>query len=643
MLAVAIASVAFVVGVAPAVGAVPAPAVFVEPASAHGESEVFGVSPSGDVFANTGYTLSDDFVAVAGGGEGVVRHPDGSTTPLGVRLHGSGVIGPDGRLWLPQGGSLWSFAVDGTATEHPITLPEATATSGLVDVELGADGRIWFLDAVRHSIGSLATDGTGITIVPIPGGTPTRMAPGPDGRMWVLRSGAPLAAVAADGGVTTYPQATGISEIRATAADLYGLRQAKLVRIDPSGGLHVLASSGIPSEQTRSVAADGWVWFTGEEAVVAVSPSGRVASFAMPIEWFGPSDGFAPGFVPGATGGLVGSLQGWLMRVPSAAVDEVLSASVGVRSSKGVNVLHVVARGRTPGGRPLSGPVDVALWNRRSVPPSNTLRWQGSTIIGRIQLVDGVGTADIPITPMLLRSAAPRTGGDPCCRAVVRRPGVELAPGMVIDPGLSSQLVASATPMAASATTRWLDDVHHRTLERDMDTPGMVWWAGRVTAGTPRVSLTRELVATTTWRVRRVIHAYRRWFDKAPDAKGMSYWQRYLATHSTSQFELAIAGTAAARDAGGTTNAQRARHLASALHLPSRFDAGFQARLDAGERWTTVLRDAYWGDAAVGVRITEMGPRSAATPDPPSLAAELRRSGDERGPLSQVLAALPTA
>jgi hypothetical protein len=138
-----------------------------------------------------------------------------------------------------------------------------------------------------------------------------------------------------------------------------------------------------------------------------------------------------------------------------------------------------------------------------------------------------------------------------------------------------------------------------------------------------------------------VTDAYQRWFRRAPSSSELSYWSERLITTTTSGMDLALAAKPSARDARGTTNAQRAAHLAAALHLPGTSAPAYAARLDSGVGWTTVVRDAYWSASAKTKRLNEMGTRSAFTPSLSLLGAEWQRTGDERSALIAILATLP--
>jgi hypothetical protein len=175
-----------------------------------------------------------------------------------------------------------------------------------------------------------------------------------------------------------------------------------------------------------------------------------------------------------------------------------------------------------------------------------------------------------------------------------------------------------------------------------MDTAGMTYWAAQLASGrATRVSVTRAVVGSASYRRHRVADTYQRWFRRAPTVSELAYWADRLTTTTTSGMDLALAAKPSARDARGTTNAQRGAHLAAALHLPSTSAAAYAAKLDAGVPWVTVVRDAYWSASAKTKRLNEMGARSAFTPSLSLLGAEWQRTGDERSALIAILATLP--
>jgi hypothetical protein len=635
-----VAAAVLTAGIAGSAEASPAPTVEVDPSPGL-VLEVFGANSRGDVFFNTS-SPATPYV----GSEGRIRRADGAVVELASPLGGDGAIASDGALWASIDGSLWRVDPDGTLAEHPVMGTGDTASASIGEVEVGPDGRIWFVDPARAQVGSVAADGSGLVVHPVPGpGGPTQLAPGVDGRMWLTRQGGGISAVASDGTVTSYGSlgrnATGL---RATALGLYAATNAALVHIGVDGAQRVVRPSSWTSLADVGT-ADGWAWFASGTEVLAVSPSGRIAPFAIEDGWRLPDSSGGLSLVPDPAGGFVGAYGARMVRVPSAAVNETFSVAAQVVASRGANVLRVSVRATTPGGAPLGGRLDVVLWGTYAIPEGYLLVEKRATVVGRVEVVAGRATADIPITPDLVRRARP--GGllhTSCCTITVRRPPTPAGPGLGSWPGAISGGDPNSYygPVVPSRTMIWLDAMHRGATGRTMDTGGMTYWAAQLASGrATRISVTEAVVDSAAYRRHRVTDAYQRWFRRAPSSSELSYWSERLITTTTSGMDLALAAKPSARDARGTTNAQRAAHLAAALHLPGTSAPAYAARLDSGVGWTTVVRDAYWSASAKTKRLNEMGTRSAFTPSLSLLGAEWQRTGDERSALIAILATLP--
>jgi len=137
--------------------------------------------------------------------------------------------------------------------------------------------------------------------------------------------------------------------------------------------------------------------------------------------------------------------------------------------------------------------------------------------------------------------------------------------------------------------------------------------------------VTKSVVGSTAWRRQRVTSAYLRWLGHKPDAAGLEYWQQWLATHTTSDLDFHLGTTAAGRDAGGTSNTDRGKHLAAALRLASASATGFTQQLQHGTSWSTVVRSAYFSRSASERRMTDLAPRSGYTPSLAALVAEFQQ------------------
>jgi hypothetical protein len=618
---------------ASAISSPPPPTQAVSPPAPQGAVDVFGETAAGDVFFN----------APTADPRGSVRHADGSVTALTRTFGGRGDMGPDGRLWLPISTSLWAFGADGSSTEYPITTPDGTTTTGINEVRSGIDGRIWFTDTQRSRVGSIAPDGTGASVIPIPGGSTLggleHLARGTDGRMWVSRSKGTLYAVASDGTVTTYP-AIGrpVAGLASNPSGLYAMVGSTLLKISATGATTPVALPVTSQVGGVPVSSSDRIWI-GSGSPTVISPSGRISQFSVPVEYtvqdlqggnlFVYPDRVA--VAPSQAGGFVGVVGPTIVRIPNPDVEVNLKVRTTVVSARGANVLRVVASARTPGGAARSGTYEVRIGWSRFIPEGPTTIERQTRRIGSVQVTNGTGTVDIPLTPaMLAGTPVPDSldHGD-CCSVLLRT-----------SDGLSS-VIGAAGRLAPSRTMAYLDRMNHQALGRSMDTAGITYWASKLAAGTPRTTVARSIVDSTAWRRQRVTSAYQRWLGRKPDAGGLDYWQNWLRSHTTSDLDLQLGTTPAGRDAGGTSTGQRANHLAAALRLSSASADSFRKQLAAGTSWSSLVRSAYFSNSASQRRMSDLAPRSAFTPSLASLVAEFRSSRDERGPLVKALATMP--
>lgn len=634
-IALVVAAATVLTGATPAtaadVGPTPPPAEVLSPLVPGGVEDVFGENQAGDVFFNR--RTADP--------KGAVRHPDGSVTVLAKTLGGRGDMGSDGRLWLPIAGSLWAFGADGSSTEYPITTPGGTTTTGINEVRGGIDGRIWFIDTQRSRLGSMDPDGTGTAVVAIPGdatlGGLEHLARSDDGRMWVSRSKGSLYAVSDTGTVTTYPSiGRPVAGLAGNPSGLYAVVGSTLLKISSTGVAQQVALPVTSQISGPPVASNVWIWIG---SATVISATGRINQYSLPVDYrvldsnggtlFASPDRVS--VAPSLAGGIVGIVGQQLVRIANPDVGVNLKVRTSVVAAEGANVLRVVATARTPGGAARSGTYEVRIGWDRYIPDGFFTYEQATRSIGSVSVVNGTGTVDIPITPAMLRGTPVPLSLDHgnCCSVFLRT-----AEGV-------SSVVDAAGTLQPSATMLWLDRMNARALGRSMDTAGLTYWAGKLASGTPRATVTKSIVDSTAWRRQRVSSAYQRWLKRKPDAAGLEYWQTWLKAHTTSELDFALGTTAAARDAGGATNAARGKHLASALRLASASATSFTQQLDRGASWSSVVRSAYFSSAATQRRMSDLAPRSAFTPSLADLVAEFVRTRDERGPLVKALATMP--
>lgn len=625
---VLVALIATAPGVAGA--SVPAPGEAVTPNPAGGVAEVFGTNATGDTFYN----------APGSPPVGRVRHADGTVTQLGRTLEGTGEVGPDGHLWIGEGGEVLSIAPDGTTAAFPLTSPTATDV-----VRFGVDGRLWFLDRVGHRVGAMALDGTGEVSWPLPAsGSLQQLSPSPDGRMWVSATKGQHSAITPAGVVTTYQvfdrQTLGLV---ANAAGLYAVTSKGLFRISGSGKPTAVATPVfVPTAATSTAESGGWIWVSSGSAITTISPSARITQFSVERTFYAPYGQVLPSVVrlaPDERGGFTSIQDTSLIRYPDPQIDEQLSASGTVFASKGANVLRSSARVRTPGGRSLSGTVQLELWWSERVPWGFERARIAKIALGSATLVDGRASIDTVLTPAFTKQI-PQLG-DPrgivnCCWLVARRPGTAAGPGLASPGGGIGGLA-----LYPSSTMRYLDDVSLRTTGRSMDSAGIRYWAEKLASGTSRSVPVQQLVGSARWREHEIAAIYERWLLRKPTASETSYWAGRLASGRSTDVELAIAGTSAARDATGASNGARAAHLTTALWMPTSYRDGLRAKLDAGASWSSVVKGAHWSAAATEARMLRLAPSSAFSPTLASLGSEWARTGDVRGPLVRALATMP--
>lgn len=321
------------------------------------------------------------------------------------------------------------------------------------------------------------------------------------------------------------------------------------------------------------------------------------------------------------------------------ATGETLTAKASLVLSKGTNFIHVEVTGRTSGGAPSTGQLNVVTYGYSFIPDPITIDQELNTVVGHVTLVNGKGHTDIPITAALIAKARPPAFlHSLCCSITVHRPSGATSPSVGIAGGPGDSYYG---PVVESSTTLYLEVMSRLAIGHSLDTSGLLSWGAVLASGAPRGTAARSLVESSSYRRYRATLLYQRWLGRRPTSSEQAYWADRLTRDTTSGIDLAMAAKPAARDAGGTTNAARGAHLAAALHLPASYGTNYTSKLNAGTPWTTVVRDAYWSSAAVTQRINDLGPRTGLTPSLATLGAKLKATGDEREVEISVLATLP--
>jgi streptogramin lyase len=117
------------------------------------------------------------------------------------------VAGPDGNIWFTAIGYIGKMDPSGNLTKYPIN----PSLIGMPDITVGIDGNLYFVESENDKIGKITPAGvvTEYALPEIPtghqaffgaGDHPMSLAPGADGRIWVVNTGenAGLMAVAID-------------------------------------------------------------------------------------------------------------------------------------------------------------------------------------------------------------------------------------------------------------------------------------------------------------------------------------------------------------------------------------------------------------------------------------------------------------
>ncbi|WP_421120774.1 DUF4214 domain-containing protein [Aquihabitans daechungensis] len=449
--------------------------------------------------------------------------------------------------------------------------------------------------------------------------------------------GALYAVLPSTSAVTTYGSiGRPVLGLAGNPSGLYAVVGSKLLKISSTGVAQQVVLPVTSQISGPPVASNVWIWIG---SATVISPTGRINQYSLPVDYriisnpggllFAYPDRVA--VAPSFAGGIVGIVGQNLVKIANPDVGVNLKVRSSVVAAKGANVLRVVATVRTPGGAARSGTYEVRIGWNRYIPDGLFSYERASRRVGTVQVVNGTGTVDIPITPAMVRGTpVPNTlDHGNCCSISLRT-----AEGV-------SSVIGAAGSLQPSSTMLWLDRMNGRALGRPMDTAGLNYWAAKLASGTSRATVTRSIVDSTAWRRQRVISAYQRWLKRTPDANGLEYWQNWLKTHTTSDLDFQLGTTPAGRDAGGTSSAQRGKHLAAALRLSSSSASSFQQQLEQGASWSGLVRSAYFSNSASQRRMTDLAPRSSFTPSLTALVAEFRASRDERGPLVKALATMP--
>ena len=217
------------------------------------------------------------------------------SSPRGIAL------GPDGNLWFADGGSPAAIGRINPSTGH---IDEFVSAFGLNPgsnpggmIAAGADGSMWFADQGNpKAIGQINPSSLQISEHSGLSGTPSWIAPGPDGNLWFTEGAPFIGGPAAIGRITT---SGGISEYTvglnagskplaiAPGADGtlwfgdHGSTSA-IGQITVSGNI-VEHAAGTSNPVWLAPGADGNVWFGDQGATKAIGRIGTGAPSALQV------------------------------------------------------------------------------------------------------------------------------------------------------------------------------------------------------------------------------------------------------------------------------------------------------------------------------------------------------------------------
>ncbi len=152
--------------------------------------------------------------------------------------------GPDGNLWLADGGGIGRMGTDGTLRIFPLP---TTSTPHRITAD--PDGNIWF--TTFDTIGRMSPSGE--RTIMAASVHPQDITGGPDGNVWFT-----------------------------TRASVPDARPGSISRISPSGVVTTFASPDIESPGAIVAGSDDNLWFTDSGAIGRITPTGSVTRFPVP-------------------------------------------------------------------------------------------------------------------------------------------------------------------------------------------------------------------------------------------------------------------------------------------------------------------------------------------------------------------------
>jgi virginiamycin B lyase len=214
-------------------------------------------------------------------------------------------LAADGSVWFTGGfGSIGRVRPDGTVQTVPLPENETEFTSAGGPIVIGSDGNAWFSAYRSPKFGFQGTTVAAIDRVtaagaitefalPGAGGSPTRLALGPDGNVWFTERGDDSAGwISPSGQITSLPLPRGSRPGNIVAGPDGALwfteesdSGAMLGRLGTSGEFREFPLGADQNLSAGALAAgpDGRLWFTLESgAIQRISPQGRISRLQLP-------------------------------------------------------------------------------------------------------------------------------------------------------------------------------------------------------------------------------------------------------------------------------------------------------------------------------------------------------------------------
>jgi len=220
--------------------------------------------------------------------------PEGVATELDPKAPFTGgiVTGLDGNLWYASAGDgmrapgrIGRMTPEGVVTLFDVPLPQSAPQ----DVALGADGNVWFADAVG-AIGRITPSGA-MTLFPTPtaNSVPFHITQGPDGALWFTEYGTKaIGRIDMTGAIREYPTRAdgGAPWAIATGPDgrlWYTTNSDRIGSVGVSGDVVEYANPTGAASYGIGRGPDGAVWFGSLGSLVRIVPGPATAAPTLQV------------------------------------------------------------------------------------------------------------------------------------------------------------------------------------------------------------------------------------------------------------------------------------------------------------------------------------------------------------------------